>query len=411
MAITPQTQAILLLTSHFSKASNIINKPLTPAEWGRFAHWLKEHNLNPEFLITNNFSEVMKGWDDPKITLARLNFLLARGTALALAIEKWTRASIWILTRSDAEYPQGLKKHLGINSPPVLYGCGNKTLLNQGGLAVVGSRNINDVDIKYADQLGRLAAREGYSVISGGARGVDETSMLGALSIDGTSVGILADSLLKACISQKYRKSLMNNNLVLVSSYFPEAGFNVGNAMGRNKYIYCLSHAAVVVHTANKGGTWTGAIENLNKKWVPLWVKPNLTKGASNKLLVEKGARWLNGKNPDSSEFSKFFRNNVVNTKLISDDSWKKDIAMQVMDNSTPYRALPETYDSFNKCITEILKAGPKSKKDLTSELGIKTKQFNIWIKKAVEKNIVDKLTRPVMYQLVINKKQLDIPL
>ncbi|MCP3886719.1 MAG: DNA-processing protein DprA, partial [Propionibacteriaceae bacterium] len=48
MSISPNTQAILLLTSHFSKAKGGSVKPLTPKEWGRFALWLKEKSLTPE---------------------------------------------------------------------------------------------------------------------------------------------------------------------------------------------------------------------------------------------------------------------------------------------------------------------------------------------------------------------------
>jgi hypothetical protein len=92
--------------------------------------------------------------------------------------------------------------------------------------------------------------------VSGEARGIDETAMLSALEHQGTAIGVLADRLLRAATSAKYRKHLMVNNLVLVSPFNPEAGFNVGNAMARNRHIYCLADAAVVVSsTRDKGGT------------------------------------------------------------------------------------------------------------------------------------------------------------
>lgn len=57
-----------------------------------------------------------------------------------------------------------------------------------------------------------------------------------AMHANGHVVGVLADSLLKSATSAKWRKGLMDGNVVLVSPFFPEAGFNVGNAMARNKY-------------------------------------------------------------------------------------------------------------------------------------------------------------------------------
>ncbi|MGF1613818.1 MAG: DNA-processing protein DprA [Gammaproteobacteria bacterium] len=173
-----------------------------------------------------------------------------RGSALAIAMEKWLRAGLWVMTRADQDYPSRLKRRLGTDSPAVLYGYGNRSLLNSGGLAVVGSRNAADDDLEYTRRVGVAAASQGYSIVSGGARGIDEAAMLGALENEGTAVGVLADSLLRACSSTKYRRHLLAKNLVLVSTFHPEAGFNAGNAMQRNKYIYCLAEAARVVHSA-----------------------------------------------------------------------------------------------------------------------------------------------------------------
>ena len=293
MTIAPNTQAVLLLTSRFSKSSGNSAKPLTPKEWGRFAAWLRDHDLTPQQLMSCHPQELLSGWTDSQITPGRLEALLNRGSALAIAMEKWLRAGLWVIARSDTAYPSRLKKLLGTQSPAILFGCGNQSLLVQGGLAVVGSRNVPDDDLQFARELGLAAASQGYSVVSGGARGVDQAVMLGALESEGTAVGVLADSLLRACLSGKYRNHLSANNLVLISPFHPEAGFHGGNAMQRNKYIYCLSDAALVVHSGVKGGTWNGATENLKRGWVPLWVKPTADVAAGNAELVNQEGRWV----------------------------------------------------------------------------------------------------------------------
>lgn len=293
MSVSPNTQAVLLLTAHFSKSSGGTAKPLTPKEWGRFAVWLKDHALTPEQLMMNQPKDLLEGWSDRQITLERLESLLNRGSALAIAMEKWLRAGLWVMTRADKDYPSRLKRRLGTDSPAVLYGCGNRSLLNSGGLAVIGSRKAAEDDLDYTRRIGAAAASQGYSIVSGGARGVDETAMLAALEKEGTAVGVLADSLLRACSSSKYRRHLLAKNLVLISTFHPEAGFSAGNAMQRNKYIYCLSDAALVVHSGVKGGTWSGATENLKKCWVPLWIKPTRDTPAGNDALVKQGAKWV----------------------------------------------------------------------------------------------------------------------
>ncbi len=243
--------------------------------------------------MTGELGELLREWEDKTVTSQRIEALMTRGSALALAMEKWLRAGLWVMTRSDPEYPRRLKQRLGTDSPAVLFGCGNQKLLSGGSLAVVGSRNASESDLAYSRDIGKLAASNGYSIVSGGARGVDEAAMLGALAADGTVIGVLADKLLQHCTSAKYRKYLMKNDLVLISPFYPEAGFNVGNAMQRNKYIYCLADAGLVVHSGMKGGTWTGAKENLKKDWVPLWVKKTQDEEAGNKAIVANGAGWV----------------------------------------------------------------------------------------------------------------------
>jgi predicted Rossmann fold nucleotide-binding protein DprA/Smf involved in DNA uptake len=240
--------------------------------------------------------DCLEGWLDPTVTPDRLRYLLGRSGALGLALEKWQRAGLWVMTRSDPDYPGRLKKRLKLEAPPVLFGCGNRRLLDQGGIAVIGSRAASEEDLAYTSHLGAEIASQGFSVVSGGARGVDEAAIAGALEREGTAVGVLSDSLLRATTTAKYRQGLMAKNLALVSPFNPEAGFDVGNAMARNKYVYCLADAAVVVATSKEsGGTWNGAIEDLKRGWIPLWVKRHDDPDSGNAALVERGAKWLPG--------------------------------------------------------------------------------------------------------------------
>jgi len=294
MPQSTQTQAVLLLTAHLARSSKGEPRPLSASEWSRLALWLKDHDLQPAALLSDDPARLLAGWIDKSVTAQRIGALLERGGALGIALEKWERAGLWAMTRSDPDYPVRFKRRLKAESPPLLFGCGNRKLLGDGGLALVGSRDAGEADLSFAETLCVEASSQGMSIVSGGARGIDETAMLGGLERKGTAIGVLADSLLRAATSAKYRNYLMVNNLVLVSPFNPEAGFDIGNAMARNRYIYCLADAAVVVSsTRDKGGTWTGAIENLKEGWVPLWVKPSSEQGSGNAELVQRGARWL----------------------------------------------------------------------------------------------------------------------
>jgi predicted Rossmann fold nucleotide-binding protein DprA/Smf involved in DNA uptake len=82
--------------------------------------------------------------------------------------------------------------------------------------------------------------------------------------------------------------------LCLASPFHPGTSFRASNAMARNKIVYCLSTLAIVVATGySKGGTWTGAVEALKAKWVPVFVRVGDLAPPANQKLMEIGARPL----------------------------------------------------------------------------------------------------------------------
>ena len=394
MLSNSQAQAVLLLTVSFGKTGNAAAKPLSKKEWAKFAVWLNRHDLQPSSLLKGRLDVLLSRWEDHTITLSRLENLLGRGGALGLALEKWHRAGLWILTRSDSEYPGRLRKRLKAESPPVLFGCGNKRLLNQGGIAAVGSRNATEGDLTFTNNLGVAAAAQGHSIVSGGARGVDQAAMFAALQSEGTVVGVLANNLLRSVTSAEYRKHLKTNNLVLVSPFNPEAGFNVGNMMARNRYIYCLADAAVVVSsTANKGGTWHGAIEDLKAGWVPLWVKKSCTANSGNTELVCRGAKeWSPN---DFSNLINLFEN-VQSSKgpLIPDDLDFNQLFLHHLTKWTSNNAL--TRNEIGKRL---------------KRLNINENQVSTWLQWGVAEKRIRKMDARIRYQCEKQPFATDAPL
>jgi predicted Rossmann fold nucleotide-binding protein DprA/Smf involved in DNA uptake len=217
-------------------------------------------------------------------------------------VEHWQTRSIWVVSRADAEYPRRLKARLREDAPAVIYGCGDRGLLDTGGLAVVGSRHVDEATLDYTMDIGRLCAKSGRTLVSGGAKGIDQAAMRGALEAGGKASGVLADSLERTAMNREHRNLLLDGRLVLISPYDPNAGFNIGNAMQRNKLIYALADAALVVNSdLNKGGTWAGAVEQLDKlHLVPAYVRSTGELGKGLQALLEKGALpWPNPEDAD----------------------------------------------------------------------------------------------------------------
>jgi predicted Rossmann fold nucleotide-binding protein DprA/Smf involved in DNA uptake len=323
------------------------------------------------------------------------------------------------------DYPSRLKKHLKADAPPVLFGCGNRQLLDKGGIAMVGSRDATSDQLAATTRIAGETAAQGYSVVSGGARGVDEVAMFGALDKEGTVIGILADSLLRSATSAKYRKGLMSRNLVLISPFNPEAGFDVGNAMARNKYIYCLSDAAIVMATGKgSGGTWSGAVENLKKGWVPLWVLHYSDNTSGNAALVQQGAKWLpkvplrtglmiaDKQSPAESDLFDYsappLHKNIV---AESESSARYDVDIQEASTVTGGVEKASDQKSFYEFFLERFGAAtnkkPATLEQLLEMFDINKTQLNDWLKLGVLEGKIKKLNKPVRYLSVTVKQQL----
>ncbi|GFE71264.1 DNA-processing protein DprA [Chroococcus sp. FPU101] len=396
--IHPDTQAILLLCASFGQTRKSETPPLTIGEYNILTSWLVEQNMTPADLLDATFKQRL-----PKITIDKLNSdrlisLLERGVMLSLAVEKWTNQGLWIIGRGENIYPKRLKQKLKHLAPPILYGIGNQNLLSLGGLAVVGSRDVDEAGLNYTQQIVETCAKEDIQVISGGARGVDQTAMLSALEYGGTTVGILSDSLLKPSVNSKYRPYIRENKLTLISTYDPDAGFSIGNAMGRNKYIYALSHYALIVNSSEeKGGTWAGAIEALAKiKDVPVFVRMQGSVSEGNQQLLKRGARIF-----PELPFQKPL------TELLATDEPTITVVQEIS------ASVPEvqTNDIYQIVLPLMIKHldQPKDAKSLSESFNVRLVQMQDWLNRAVEEGKIKKNKKPVTYEINQNNSLLSL--
>jgi len=445
--LSPNTQAILLLTAPLiaGRASSS-SELLSPGEYKRLARHLREIQRQPADLVSPDAAELLRACQ-PVIDEARLQRLLGRGFLLSQVIERWQTRAIWVVSRADAEYPRRLKARLREDAPAVIYGCGDMGLLDSGGLAVVGSRHVDDSLIDYTMAVGRLVARAGRTLVSGGAKGIDQAAMRGALEAGGKVSGVLADSLEKTTMNREHRNLLLEGQLVLISPYDPSAGFNVGNAMQRNKLIYALADASLVVSSdMNKGGTWAGATEQLDKlKFVPVYVRSTGETSVGLNALRSKGA--LPWPNPQDVEALQVVFDVASPTPAQAPQSGlalfseadAKDIAPLVPSVaepapaieapssevvvpapepaslvSRPSEVLPETastpvsasttpadavFSVVRQEITSLLKA-PMKDAEVATALEVSTAQAKAWLQRLVEEGVIEKQKKPAGYIL-----------
>ncbi|MFK0734688.1 MAG: DNA-processing protein DprA [Gloeotrichia echinulata GP01] len=404
--LAPDTQAILLLCASFGQNRQIEPQPLTLSEYNSLTDWLRENQMRPADLLEPAAKEQLQKITMNKLNPERLLALLERGAMLSLAVEKWTNQGLWLLGRSDTKYPKRLKQKLRHLAPAILYGVGNIELLSMGGLAIVGSRDVDEETLSYTRKVAQNSALEGMQIISGAARGVDQEAMLGVLDAGGISVGVLADSLTKAAVNSKYRSSIKEGRLTLVSSYDPDAGFNAGNAMGRNKYIYTLADYALVVNSAfGTGGTWAGAVEALSRlKETPVFVRLDSPVSEGNQQLHNQGAKpfpcepWN-----DSLKQLLATASSVVEPIKTEINTTHEESIQQVKSPSKDI-----IYQAVLPLIINHLQQ-PKDAKHLAEILDVRPSQMQDWLTRAVNEGKVRKINKPVAYVVVQGATQLSL--
>jgi len=267
-------------------------QPLKLSEWNELERQIRSSSMKtPAALRGRTADELGKVLALPLEEAERIVRLLDRSGRLALELENIFSRGMWVCTRVDDGYPAHLRETLKQHAPTVIFGAGERHLLARPGIAIVGSRHIDETGIAFARETGRKTVEAGLTVVSGGARGTDRHSMDAAMEAEGKAVGVLADSLEATLRKPDVRELVLDGRLVLLTPYAPTAGFSVGGAMGRNKVIYGLSEFAVVVSSElNTGGTWAGAVEALRTDWCPIFVRFNADVGQGNRELINKGA-------------------------------------------------------------------------------------------------------------------------
>jgi len=399
------TQAILLLCGRLGQTeANGGGRPLNPKQYGALARWLRERSMRPADLLSNAGRERLKELPDGVLDRITVESLLDRGAALGLMAERWTSRGLWVISRGDSSYPPRYKTYLGSSAPPLLFGAGNRELLQLGGFAVVGSREASDDDLAYARLVGCACAAQRIAVISGGARGIDLESMTACFEAGGSSMGVLADSLARHAVSARYRDGLISDRVVLISPYDPEARWFAYTAMERNKLIYALSDAALVVTSAaESGGTWSGATEALEWARVPVYVRDVETPAEGNRKLLARGAKPFPPEPWDNLQ-PLLTPLPAKEAKAPEQPMNTQNVASKPSERSLVSAGSPAG-DAYTIVLPALLAAlaAPKTGKTVEESLGLVPAQAKAWLKRACDEGRVRKFGRPVRYEAAEN--------
>lgn len=189
----------------------------------------------------------------------RILILLEDRELLEYYCQRGRKRGCYPVSRVSANYPQRLVQSLGPESPGCLWYQGDLGLLKLPAISLVGSRDILPENRAFAREVGHQAAKQGFVLVSGNARGADQAAQNACLEAGGKVISVVADALAD--------HSPRENVLYLSEEGF-DASFSAQRALSRNRVIHSLGKITFVAQCSyQQGGTWDGTVKNLRFGW------------------------------------------------------------------------------------------------------------------------------------------------
>lgn len=261
-------QGFLLLTSSLGDPAR---KPLTVPQFRNLAKRVAtaERQIDSRDLIPQDLIKL--GYDEE--TSQRIYGLLSGTNQLREYLHRAASVDCYPITRLSPHYPLSVRKHLGLDSPGVLWAKGDVTLLGKSCVAVVGSRELKEENLRFAKEAGHQIARQGYVLVSGNAAGADRTAQDACLEAGGKVISVVADSL---------QNQPLTENVLYISLDDFDRSFSTQRALHRNHVIHAMAALTVVCQCAfGKGGTWDGTLVNLKQGFNPVCMFADGSEGAT----------------------------------------------------------------------------------------------------------------------------------
>ena len=165
---------------------------------------------------------------------------------------------------NSKEYPEKLKNIY--DSPQKLYILGNKKLLSQRGIAIVGARKATEYGKKTAYKFAKELAENNFNIISGLAKGIDTYAHLGAIQAQigqksihkiGKTIAIMGSGFNNIYPKENIElaRKIIKSGGCIITEYSAETKPEKLNFPKRNRIISGLSKGIIVIEAKEKSGT------------------------------------------------------------------------------------------------------------------------------------------------------------
>ena len=269
--------------------------------------WLGLH-LIPNFGIAKlsrllaNFVSAEELWREPDSSIMRLNlppamlsqFCAARRKIdVSREMDRVARAGASLITLEDETYPSLLRSLP--DRPILLYIRGALAPGNESAVAIIGTRKASRYGRDVAAQLSSQLARQGVTIISGMAHGIDAAAHRGALDAGGRTIAVVATG-----IDRVYPRE--NTDLAediaakgAIITEMPLGSAPLGkNFPQRNRIISGLSLGVLVAEAPIKSGALNTVSHAIDQGRDVFAVPHNIfsLSGRGGNILIQKAPSW-----------------------------------------------------------------------------------------------------------------------
>lgn len=258
--------------------------------------YIAAYQHKPRFSIGELFTQP-ELWAELGCTAAEGAALRAAAANLAhyqAQCTAWLEQGYSLIPLHDPRYPPALKRHMKRRSPTLLFTWGEVALLQQPMRAIVGTRVASEISLSFTDQVARQAAQCGEVIVSGFAHGIDQRALNATLACGGRSIIVLPQGITSARAQLRpYEDAIAAGQLLVFSSYEPEAPWATWRALNRNKIIYGLAKTIYIAQSNDHGGTWSGAQYGLSEGRTIYVRRADRSEACANNALIAQGAHAL----------------------------------------------------------------------------------------------------------------------
>lgn len=198
-----------------------------------------------------------------------------------------------LIEYASGKYPERLRY---IENPPSrLYALGNINVLNELGIAVVGSRTNTQYGERMCKRFTKNLVEYNINIISGLAYGIDSIAHETCLKNSGKTIAVLPSGLKNICraTNKNLIMPILKNNGVIISEYESSISADSAKFLERNRIVAGLSAGTLVIEAGCRSGTRvTARFTKENER--PLFCVPSSLeniKGKTTNELIQQGAK------------------------------------------------------------------------------------------------------------------------